>query len=144
MKNALLFVVLCFQLAACKAQSQQIVYDLPQSVTTLAKAYIDGHGPGKKFYAFFDEEPEGRFGLAVLEYPHKWDSADSVLIKNTSRVVRIGGLLLPIVIGTDYLFADFGARPPRTKGGKVGKVKVVFTYDAPTIVFDSNGNIYSK
>ncbi len=144
MKNSLLFVVLYFQLATCKAQSQQIVYDLPESVTNWAKAYIDGHSPGKKFYAFFDQEPEGRFSLAVLEYPHIRDSTESVLIKNTSRVVRIGGLLLPIVIGTDYLFADFGARPPRTKGGKAGKVKVVFTHDAPTIIFDSNGNVYNK
>jgi hypothetical protein len=127
-------------------QGQQIVYDLPESVTAKASEHISKFRPDSKFIAQLSKQNDGRYVLYVILYDFSGLESFKLvegLIDRTSRVVRVNeGLLLPLVTDEDFLFSDFGSE--KMKDGRIAKKKVVFTSEGYPICFDKTGKLFEQ
>lgn len=142
----ILFLIILGMLSSCKMQGQQIVYDLPESVTAKASEYISKFKPDSRFIAQLSKQNDGRYILFIMLYDFSGLESFKLvegLIERTSRVVRVKeGLLLPLVTDEDFLFADFGSE--KMKNGRIAKKKVVFTSEGYPIRFDKNGKLFEQ
>lgn len=133
-------------LSSCKTQSQQIVYDLPESVTSKVSEHISKFKPDSKFIAQLSKQNDGRYVLLIMLYDFSGLESFKLvegLIEKTSRVVRVKeGLLLPLITDEDFLFSDFGSE--KMKNGRVAKKKVVFTSEGYPIHFDKTGKLFEQ
>jgi hypothetical protein len=133
-------------LSSCKLQGQQIVYDLPESVTDKVSEHISEFSPGSKFIAQLSKQNDGTYVLFIILYDFSGLESFKLvegLIESTSRVVKVKeGLFLPLVTDEDFLFADFGSE--KMKNGRVAKKKVVFTSEGYPIRFDKTGKLFEQ
>lgn len=142
----ILFLIILGIVSSCKMQGQQILYDLPESVTAKASDYISKFEPNNKFIAQLSSQNDGKYVLFIILYDFSGVESFKLvegLIEKTSRFVRVNeGLLLPLVTDEDFLFADFGSE--KMKDGRVAKRKVVFTSEGYPIYFDKAGKLFEQ
>lgn len=134
-------------LTSCQTQGQQIIYDLPESVTTKAREHMGKFkSPDSKFIAQLSKQNDGRYVLFIINYDfaglENFKLIEEMLIKQTSRVIRVDKILLPLITDEDFLFADFGTE--KMKDGRTAKKKIVFNSESYAINFDKNGKLYSE
>lgn len=146
MNKLTLFIILL--LCSCSSKAQQIVYDFPKPVIEKVQTYIEKTPleNGNIYALELAVGDNGQYRLSILEV--KKDTSDivyNVLVKNTSRIAKIGNSNFPVIASEDFDFADFGTvYDPTNKNPKrrVGKRKIVRSFDGYSITFDRTGKIY--
>lgn len=131
-----------------KAQSDFIVYDLPESVTNKVKEYIDGYrlkDNNKQFSGYLFNNKGNHYVLGIMIHDiQSIDTLDLIqekIIKKTNRMIRAKeDYLIPLMIHEDLIFADLGHT--KQKNGKVVRKKVIYNFDGYIITFNKSGKIY--
>jgi hypothetical protein len=135
-----------FTMLSCTS-SAQIFYDLPESVMKKIETRISGD-PNGKYVIIFSRRDSARYSISVSDDFSKVESfklIQKTLVDQTSRFVKVGTNKIPLITWEDIQLADYGTVVnPNAKSEKrrVGKRKILFTSDAPLIVFDVSGKIY--
>lgn len=146
MNKLTLFITLL--LCSCSSKAQQIVYDFPKPVVEKVLTYVEKTPleNGNIYVLELAVGDNGQYRLSMLDI--KKDTSDiiyNVLVKNTSRFAKIGTSMIPVLSAEDFTFADFGTvYDPNNKNPKrrVGKRKIVRSFDGYSITFDQSGKIY--
>lgn len=124
------------------AHAQKICYNLPQKVTAEIADYIDTiEKEDAHFVLLLSLNKDGYYIISIIDDLTK-DSKiiQDTLVNKTNRMVRVNELYLPLLLETDFVFADFGSR--KASNGRKGKIKIVFNNDSYNIIFDRFGKIY--
>lgn len=139
-----LFFVACCLLLSSAAKSQQIVYDLPVTVTDKIKAYTSKFSDTTQFAIQLSVDSANRYTVYVMEEDNSNSEGarlvNEMLIGQTNRFVRVREKLLPLITSEDFVFAYLG--PGGTRKGKVGRKKLIQNFDGYSITFDTSGRIY--
>lgn len=133
---------------SCSTKAQQLIYDLPASVTKKIDQHISQYSDTTKFVILFSSMDSAKYRVTIMEDFSKnpsFKDVNETLVQKTNRFIRVNETLIPFITWEDINFADFGTvYTPESKSEKrkVGKKKIIFTTDAYGVTFDSSGKIY--